>query len=406
MATHGTKRKTTDIPAEEQSPSPTKRNKQLEDAEDHKEPVFHVCRVVHTRTAATRIDRNSLVVSFEEATHRYRLKFDGGEIEKQLHHRVPVKSVTEFISSYFTPFDAVSSAMSVFCSGSFDRKRNDKSDLLFGCNSVADIIKRWDENAKAAAHKGHCMHAAIASFIAIEFPNEDHGPVHYKLIQPKVNKEQREEGRQLSEYKSFVERHQRLLSKLARKAGIGDLDRLTLIPEVPCGSMDHMLCGTPDLVMVNTKDECIIVDWKSGKSALKKDAYGKGKRVCDHLPASKLTQTELQLALYSALVRRCHQFTCKGMFVVLFHPKPESPETTYSPYDIHEVPRVRMMDAAAMLYEREQEVIAVRGGGRRGGKKRSMFYFAISFHNPSSPLGSINTALDLGAPETRGRPAV
>ena len=215
------------------------------------------------------IINNQNQILLDEASHTYTLQ--GSNIE--------FKSVTEFISLFFQPFN--------------EKKIAEKLTRLekYRGQNVTDILQNWEQRRK----RGTIVHQEIESSIL------------------SLNK--------LNNLSYKTDDFQDLDAK--SKQGLLFLEKCNIyknniiFPEVKIYSKELQLAGTIDLMIYNKPKNCIsLIDWKTNLE-IKKTGYKKGtlnptKTVDD----CSFNRYELQLSMYQHILEKYYQATVNGLYIV------------------------------------------------------------------------------------------
>jgi hypothetical protein len=298
------------------------------------------CTVFH---AADETEQGrSLSIYYNDDTHSYRFSNKPTEEETKLARLFPVVSVTTFIRSFFHKFNAVATAQRMVNAASYDEKHASNPDaLLYNCVTETEITNRWKENANTTASKGTAVHAAISDYMRSNFPGDNHEAAQFTTLDTNDYKAQVEMGRRTPEFALFLKRHLGWFQLIIKESGLGtNLDDMCYICEIPVGSRESLICGTPDLIIANRAMQCVIIDWKTGKKALDECTYTrrgeeprKGTGPCSMLLDNELHKTALQLALYNSLVSNCHKFTVLAMFAIQINDELPPPKFVIRQFD-------------------------------------------------------------------------
>ncbi len=205
-------------------------------------------------------------ISLEEETHTYKL----------LNSDIEFNSVTEFINTFFNPFDEKKIAQKLSGTGKYQNL------------SVEEILKDW-ENRR---NRGTIVHKQIEEFLKCK-----------EILTSKLDTKSKQAI-------MFLER------KCMNKNNI-------LFPEVKICSEKLKLAGTIDLMIYNKNHNRIyLIDWKTN-SEIKKKGYNKG--ICfptNSIDDCSFNRYKLQLSIYQYILEEFYNASIDGLYIL--HLKDES----------------------------------------------------------------------------------
>ena len=213
------------------------------------------------------IKKNNLL-SLDENTHTYTLK----------NSNIEFSSVTEFISSFFKPFNAEKIAEKLIHLPKHKGK------------TVTSILKEWDSRRD----RGTIVHKEIEDFIKIT--NENNEAMTNKSINQLDLKSQQ-------------------AIKFLKKC---DIYKNNLIfPEVKVCAEKLKLAGTIDLMIYNKPNNTIsLIDWKTNV-AIKKESYRKGiKGPAMDINDCSFNRYTLQLSMYQYILETFYNATINGLYIL------------------------------------------------------------------------------------------
>jgi hypothetical protein len=222
------------------------------------------------------IDKSKLI-TLEEETHTYKLK----------NSDIKFQSVTEFIHSFFKPFEEEKVA-----------KKLTSSHPKYLNKTPEELIKIWN----SIRYRGTLVHKEIEEFI--------------------LSKKKRNTDPKTIQAIDFLK------TKCIKKSNI-------LIPELIIYSEKLKLAGTIDLLIYNKLTNTIsIIDWKTNKKITKKAfrASETGlKWPTSKLPDCNFTHYTLQLSLYKYILKNIYQIAVNGIFLI--HLKEDKYELHHCDYN-------------------------------------------------------------------------
>ena len=213
------------------------------------------------------IDKSKLI-SLEEESHTYSL----------LNSDVKFKSVTEFIHTFFKPFDEQKIA-----------KKLTQTNLKYKGMSVEQLINSWNKRRD----RGTIVHKQIEDFVNSEckISDAEMNNLDLKTIQG-IN---------------FINK------KCLKKTNL-------LASEVIIYSEELKLAGTIDLIIFNKeKNHVSIIDWKTNKKINKKSFKSSQKGVrfpLKNMDDCNFNHYNLQLSMYQYILESYYNVTVNGLFLV------------------------------------------------------------------------------------------
>ncbi|MBE37381.1 MAG: hypothetical protein CMP50_01815 [Flavobacteriales bacterium] len=203
-------------------------------------------------------------ISLNEETHTYTL----------LNSELNFMSVTEFINTFFHPFDENIIAEKLSGKGKYKHM------------SSKDILKDWEQRR----NRGTIVHKEIEQFV---------------------------------ENKETINQETLINFDLKSKQGINFLKKKCLnnenivFSEVKIISETLQLAGTIDLMIYNKKHNKIyLIDWKTNIS-IKKQGYNKGiKPPVDVIDDCSFNRYTLQLSMYSYILANYYNASVGGLYIV------------------------------------------------------------------------------------------
>jgi len=202
-------------------------------------------------------------ISLEPESHTYTLS--NSEIE--------FNSVTEFINTFFLPFDKIKVAKKLTQLKKYQHM------------SMTDILQDWEQRR----HRGTVVHKEIEDFLNLKKhqintlnrdPKSQQG---VKFLQDKCMKNQ-------NNY---------------------------LFPEVKIYSEELQLAGTIDLMIFNEKtDHIYLIDWKTNVD-IKKTGYNQGiKHPTNTIDDCNFNRYRLQLSMYQYILEQFYAAKVNGLYIV------------------------------------------------------------------------------------------
>ena len=160
---------------------------------------------------------------------------------------------------------------------------------------VNNILESWKANGEEAAALGTRMHRSIELYYNGVSEEEENETTEYKELFAAFAR--REEERGLEPYRT----------------------------EWMIFSEDHHICGSVDMIMVDTKTGKLYMrDWKRSKE-IKSKGYRKGKAVLQHLQDCNEVHYCLQLNMYKYILERHYGVAVEEMQIVVLHPSNAEP---------------------------------------------------------------------------------
>lgn len=201
-------------------------------------------------------------IFLEEETHTYKL----------LNSNIKFKSVTEFINTFFTPFNEQKIASNLSGKGKYKTM------------SVNDILMDWKERRD----RGTLVHKELEKFINQSFSQEKSQKLDMKSKQGVI---------------------------FLKEKCIGPHN--ILFSEVKIISKELQLAGTIDLMIYNkNKNKIYLIDWKTNIN-IKKTGYKRGL-----IPPANLiddcsfNRYQLQLSVYRYLLENYYNASVDGLYIV------------------------------------------------------------------------------------------
>ena len=218
------------------------------------------------------LDKHHLL-KLDEATHTYTLQ--DSDIE--------FSSVTEFISTFFTPFNEVEIAKKLTRHPKYQNK------------NINDILKDWEQRR----NRGTIVHKEIEDFIK-QMSNND------STIMT--------EGLDLKSKQGIDFLKTSYYAKPDKKKNN------LIFPEIKVFSEKLKLAGTIDLLIYNKeKNQISLIDWKTNQNIKQKDqAYKYG---LQGTPAQKIydcnfEKYSLQLSMYRYILEKFYNASVSGLYIL------------------------------------------------------------------------------------------
>lgn len=215
-------------------------------------------------------------ISFQEEGHIY-------TIEGLDEHPI---SVTTLIHKYFPEFEADKVIDKMMRSAKWAHSK------YYGMTKE-EIKKKWEDEKNTAAELGTKMHKAIEEYI----------------------NGQLKETPQTKEFEYFLRFWEDL------KALNPDLKPYRT--EWLVYDERKKVAGSIDLVLINSKEELIIVDWKRSKEIKTNNPYQSGLYMFSHLDDCNYVHYSIQLNIYRHLLETNYDKKVIGMCLLIFHPNNE-----------------------------------------------------------------------------------
>ena len=198
----------------------------------------------------------------EEEQHKYTL----------LNHDIQFKSVTEFIGSFFKPFNEIEIAKNIV-----------NNVPKYKHLSMQDLLSDWEKRR----NRGSKVHKELEIYINEKFMNKQNN------IDPKTK-----------QGISFIN------TKCIKTSN-------ELFSEIRVFSKNLKIAGTIDLMIYNkTKNHISLIDWKTNVE-IKRHGYQKGisfpVRKMDDCSFNRYT---LQLSMYQFLLEKFYKVRVNGLFIV------------------------------------------------------------------------------------------
>ena len=215
----------------------------------------------------------SKIISLEEESHTYSL----------LNSDIKFRSVTEFIHTFFKPFDEKKIA-----------KKLTQTHSKYKGISVEELISSWNKRRD----RGTIVHKQIEDFINSDYTisNTELKNLDLKAIQG-IN---------------FVKQ------KCIKETNV-------LLSEAIIYSKELKLAGTIDLIIFNKeKNHISIVDWKTNKKINKSSFNNNQKGIkfpLNNMDDCNFNHYNLQLSMYQYILETYYNITVKGLFLVHLNEK-------------------------------------------------------------------------------------
>lgn len=213
------------------------------------------------------LDKSKLI-SLEEESHTYSL----------LNSDIEFKSVTEFIHTFFKPFDEQKIA-----------KKLTQTNLKYKGMSVEQLIHSWNKRRD----RGTIVHKQIEDFINSDFKIRDNEITNLDL--------------------KAIQGINFIKQKCIKETNL-------LASEVIIYSEDLKLAGTIDLMIFNKeKNHISIVDWKTNKKINKKSFNSTQKGIkfpLNNMDDCNFNHYNLQLSMYQYILESYYNVTVNGLFLV------------------------------------------------------------------------------------------
>ena len=216
-------------------------------------------------------------------------------------------SVTTFIKSFFTPFNADGILQQMMRSGSFKGKYGDKT--------VEDVKNEWKQTGSMAAEFGTLLHESIELFYNLEQTTRPD-------LDPKIN----------IEYQFFLNFHKEHVIPNQMEA---------FRTEWYIFSEDNRIAGSIDMVYKLPNGKLCIYDWKRSKK-IEYAGRKRAKQPIAHLDDCNFYHYSLQLNLYKFILQQHYQYEIERLCLIFLHPN-------NSNYVIVEVPDLQL-EIQAMLF--------------------------------------------------------
>ncbi len=213
------------------------------------------------------LDKSKLI-SLEEESHTYTL----------LNSDTTFRSVTEFIHTFFQPFDEKKIA-----------KKLIQTSLKYKGMSEQELINSWNKRRD----RGTVVHNQIEEYINSDF-------------------NMTEEGIQNLDLKTIQG-----INFLKRKC---IKENNTLLSEVMIYSEELKLAGTIDLMIFNKeKNHISLIDWKTNKKINKSSFQGTRKGIkfpLENMDDCNFNHYNLQLSMYQYILESYYDVNVQGLFLV------------------------------------------------------------------------------------------
>lgn len=213
------------------------------------------------------LDKSKLI-SLEEESHTYTL----------LNSEIEFKSVTEFIHTFFKPFDELKIA-----------KKLTQTSLKYKGMSIEQLISSWHKRRD----RGSIVHKQIENFINSKF----------RISEIEMNK---------LDLKSIQGIN--FINKKCLK------ETNYLASEVIIYSEELKLAGTIDLIIYNKEENHIsLIDWKTNKKINKRSFNRNQKGIkppLNNMDDCNFNHYNLQLSMYQYILESYYDVKVKGLFLV------------------------------------------------------------------------------------------
>jgi len=213
------------------------------------------------------LDKSKLI-SLEEESHTYTL----------LNSDIEFKSVTEFIHTFFKPFDELKIA-----------KKLTQTSLKYKGMSVEQLINSWHKRRD----RGTTVHKQIEDFINSKF----------RISESEINKLDLKSIQGIN----FIKK------KCLKETNY-------LASEVIIYSEELKLAGTIDLVIYNKEENHIsLIDWKTNKKINKRSFNNNQKGIkhpLNNMDDCNFNHYNLQLSMYQYILESYYDVNVKGLFLV------------------------------------------------------------------------------------------
>jgi len=215
-------------------------------------------------------ERDSHIV-FDEPNHIYSVNGDPNYV-----------SVTTFVKSHFSSFDANSVIKNIMSSKKW------KCSHKYWGKTPEEIKQLWENNANDASKAGTAMHLDIERF--------------YNNIEVNNNSEE------FSYFLNFNERFKNKLKPWRTEMMVWD--------------EEYKLAGSIDMIFENEDNNLEIYDWKRTKEIVKTSNFDKwaNKECIEHLPDTNYWQYSLQLNVYKHLIEKNYGRKVSNMYLLCLHP--------------------------------------------------------------------------------------
>ena len=209
-----------------------------------------------------------------------RIKFDEGPHIYWVDGKKMDISVTKWVHSHFTHFDANKIIDKMM------KSRKWKQSKYFG-KTKEEIKQQWNQNGKEASEAGTKLHYDIECFYNGKKIDNDS-----------------------IEYKQFLSFNEKIGSKLKPYR-----TEWTVFDE------ELNISGSIDMIFEDVDGSLLIYDWKRSKGIKKSNYYDSSITECiNHLPDSNFWHYALQLNTYRMILERKYGKKVSGMFLVSLHP--------------------------------------------------------------------------------------
>lgn len=259
-----------------------------------------IYRIPPTMLALKNPHERDAFISFDEGPHIY-----------TVHGDTTFTSVTTFIHSHFSHFDA-----DKIIDNMMHKILNDKTYKYYGMTRE-QIKEKWSKNGQEASGSGTNMHNDIELF--------------YNNVDVTNN------SIEFSYFKQFV-------------ADFPELKPYRT--EWTVYYEEIKLSGSIDMIFENPDGTLKIYDWKRSKG-IEYESYGDkcAKTKCiNHLPDSNFWHYSLQLNIYRAILEKKYGKTITGMYLICLHP--DNYNKSYQRIEVHDLRE----EVENLFLERRKEI--------------------------------------------------
>jgi len=240
-------------------------------------------------------------ISFDEVKHEYTVD---GEV-------VP-RSVTKLLHGYSSEFDPVSAVRAMKNGANWESKR-----IIFEQSGVGTeddaILRYWEQKGEVARARGTLLHYHCEQMVngrTIELPSK--------------------------EFQQAQMLYQHLLS-----TGLTPFRA-----EVNLYSSSLQVAGQADLLMRDSSNRIVILDWKRSRDIRFDNKFGHLKYPLEHLPETNYWLYSLQLNMYGYMLEGEYDMTVVGYYLAVVHPDIDTPRLIFCP---------RMDQEMKLIHEYESE---------------------------------------------------
>ena len=228
-------------------------------------------------------------IEFDEAAHIYR--FDGCIVPR---------SVTGLLHEFTSEFDPYAALAMMRSSPEWEENRKSLDAAGLG-TADEDFIRRWRDNGQAQRARGTLMHLHCEYMVNDQPVEEPHSPEFQQA--------------------------QSIYAKLL------DMGLRPYRSEL-CVYHDKLRCaGQADLVMLDEKDNMVVVDWKRTKKLVYENRFRTLRYPLSHLPDSNYWIYALQLNFYAYFLESSDYSSCvSDLYLAVAHPELASPQLVSAPW--------------------------------------------------------------------------